>query len=63
MTSMEKLTQFFYKRLFRIANSVSGLGRNTQGVCMASVLHKFIRQPHYKNCVMSEKGRNRMVFL
>lgn len=39
MTSMEKLTQFFYKRLFPIANSVSGLGRNTQGVCMVSVLH------------------------
>lgn len=38
MTSVIKLTQFLCKRLFPIANvGVSDVGRNAQGVCMASV--------------------------
>lgn len=38
MTSVIKLTQFLYKRLFPVANvGVSDMGRNAQGACVASV--------------------------
>ena len=63
MTPVVKLTWFLSKRLFPIANfGISGVGRDVQGVCMASMFCGLSDSHIIRIVCLSEKGWNRMIF-